>query len=45
MCLNSVVDLENYFLQRLGQQEFTENIKQQSKHDMLSTALPVLELF
>ena len=27
MCLNSVADLENYFLWRLGQQEFRENIK------------------
>lgn len=44
MCLNSVVDLENYFCGGWGQQEFRENIKQQSQHDILTSALLFLEL-
>ena len=41
---NSVVDMENEFFGNWGQHEFRENIKQQSKHDILTKVLPVLEL-
>ena len=42
--LNSVVDMGNEFFGDWGQHEFRENIKQQSKHDILTKALAVLEL-
>ena len=44
MCLNSVFHLENYFCGDWGQQKFTENTKQQTQHEMLTSALLFLEL-
>ena len=36
--------MDNEFFGDWGQHKFSENIKQQSKHDILTKALAVLEL-